>query len=367
MAVTSQAERREFRGALRSFLQTGYPDLSTESRVELDSERDAAVWRRLVTELALPGLLVPEKHDGQGFGFTEAVIALEEAARVLLVAPLLSSSVLATYAVLASGEQSAGYLSALAGGELIASVATVDDPAVEVVATATGGGWTLTGRKVAVLDACRATHFVVSARSGDGVGLFLLPLGAAGLSVVANAPFDLTRDLASLDLTAVTAQRLGDDATAVLSTLGDVGAMAAAAELVGVAQRALEIAVSYALQREQFGHLIGSFQAVKHLCAEMLAAVESSRAAVTAAAAAADDDPSRLPEAASIAKAYCAENCTATIEKLIQVLGGIGFTWEHPAHLLLRRAKSLEALFGDAAAHRERIGQLLNLNPTASI
>jgi len=360
MPVTNQAERRELRESLRAFLEAAYPSLSTESRVGAGDKLDDRMWTRLAGEVALTGLIVPEEYDGQGLGVTEAAVALEESARVLLAQPFLTSSVLATLAIKESGDdtQAAELLPRLASGELIAAVA-LEDAGTAISAEQSADGWLLSGTKEPVLDATLAQQFVVSAPVDGATGLFLV--AADGVEVTPRDGLDLTRGLAEVCFDRSPAIRLGGDATVLVARLGDVAALAAAAELTGIADRALVLAVEYAKTREQFGKLIGSFQAIKHICAEMLATVESSRAATAAAAAAADDDPADLARTASIAKAWTSTQCVLAAEQLIQVLGGIGYTWEHPAHLLLRRARTLAVLFGDAATHRERLSGLLGL------
>lgn len=363
MPVTGEAERRELRTAVRGFLESAYPALSTAARVGAGDTLDPAFWSRLSTEVALPGLLVPDKYDGQGLGLTEAVVVLEESARVLLAQPLLSSGVLATLAVLAAGDEAAcaDLLPRLASGQTVGALALDDAPGEETRAEAAGGGWELTGVKHPVLDGMVADTLLVSARcdAAGPTGLFLVE--AAATDRVARDALDLTRNAVTVSLRATPAVRLGDDASAAVERLRDLAAVALSAELVGVADRSLAEAVAYALQREQFGRAIGSFQAVKHLCADMLAAVESSRAAVMAAAIVADEEGPGLPTAASIAKAYCSEQCVVAVESFVQVLGGIGYTWEHPAHLLLRRARTLAVMSGDSTYHRDRLGQLLQL------
>jgi alkylation response protein AidB-like acyl-CoA dehydrogenase len=362
MPATNQAERRELRDAVRAFLETAYPPISSESRVGAGAKLDDAVWRRLANEVALTGLVVPEKYDGQGLGVTEAVIALEETARVLFAQPFLTSSVLATLAIKESGDEAAAgeLLPQLASGALVATLALDDAADAAVTASEVGGQWQLTGAKNPVLDGAVAAKLVVSAAVGGSVGLFLVDASAA--SVTSHEGLDVTRGVASVSFSGAPAVRLGGDATTLVARLRDLSAVAASAELTGLADRALVLAVDYAKQREQFGRVIGSFQAVKHICAEMLTVVESSRAACAAAALAADDDPAALPQTASIAKAWTSEQCVTATEQLIQVLGGIGYTWEHPAHLLLRRAHTLAALFGDAAEHRARLAGQLQLS-----
>ena len=361
MPVTNQAERRELRDAIRGFLETAYPPISSESRVGAGDRLDDGVWRRLAGEVALTGLVIPEKYDGQGLGVTEASVALEETARALFAQPFMSSAVLATLAIAESGDEAAAaeLLPQLSAGSLIATLALDDAPGSVTVATGAGNGWTLTGTKEPVLDAAVARKLIVTASVGSEAALFVLDAAAADITVLDG--LDVTRGVSSVRLDAAPAVRLGTG-PANVERLRDLAAVAASAELTGLADRALIMAVDYAKQREQFGKLIGSFQAIKHICAEMLTIVESSRGAVSAAAMAADDDPAALPEVASIAKAWTSEQGVIAAEQLIQVLGGIGYTWEHPAHLLLRRALTLSVLFGDAAWHRARLAELLGFS-----
>lgn len=356
MPVTTQAERRELREAVRDFLESVYPPISTDARVGAGDTRDEVLWGRAAGEIGLPGFLIPESQSGQGLGWTETAVGLEETARVLFAQPFLSSSVLATAAITESGE-GAELLTSLASGRLIAAAAFDDDADEPVTATRVGDKWQLSGAKDLVLDATMADCVVVTAAVGATIGLFVVEAG--DVTVVTHSGIDLTRSAARVQLTDAPAVRLGGDMAESVTRLRDLAALAASAELTGLADRALTMAVDYAQTREQFGKPIGAFQAVKHLCADMLTVVESSRAATAAAAAAADDAPGELSAAASIAKAWTSEQCTLATELLIQILGGTGYTWEHPAHLLLRRARTLAALFGDAATHRQRLAELL--------
>jgi alkylation response protein AidB-like acyl-CoA dehydrogenase len=343
--MTSPAELRELRDSMRAFFENVAPALTTASRTGGHGNVDRALWARLTSEVQAPTLVLPESWGGQGYGMTEGVVLVEEAARALAPVPVSSSCVLAATAAARAGDRPLA--AGLAAGTCIAV------PVLDAILAAkeTPAGWTVSGRSDAVVDAAVATTFLVAC--DDGV--FVVDDGA---EVEALEPFDPTRTIGSVRFESSPARRLDAVTSAGLS---DLAAIVAAAELAGVADRALSMAVEHARTRVQFGRPIGSFQAVKHLCAEMLAVTESARAAVSSAARAADDDPGRMPEAASVAKAYCSDACPSAVEALIQVLGGIGFTWEHPAHLLLRRARTLAALNGSAAQHRRRLAGLLGL------
>ncbi|ASR03116.1 MULTISPECIES: acyl-CoA dehydrogenase family protein [Gordonia] len=356
MPVTTQAERRELRSAVRDFLESVYPPLSSETRVGAGDKLDDATWARVSGEIGLPGLVVPASEGGQDLGVTEAAVVLEETARVLFAQPFLSSSVLATIAIKESGE-GAAFLSRLASGSLIATLCLDDDPDMPVTATRVDTCWQLNGAKELVLDATLAGSFVVSVALDGETALLLVD--ADQVTIEPYEGIDLTRTIARVRFDAAPAIRLGGDQTELVARLGHLGAVAASAELTGLADRAMTMAVEYAQTRVQFGRPIGSFQAVKHLCADMLTIVESSRAATAAAAASADDRPDELAVTAAIAKAWTSEQCPLATELLIQILGGTGYTWEHPAHLLLRRARTLAVTFGDAADHRERLAELL--------
>jgi alkylation response protein AidB-like acyl-CoA dehydrogenase len=327
---------------VRRFLADRSPESEVRRLGEDPLGYDPVVWKQLGAELGLLGLLVPESHGGQGLTLVEVVVALEEAGNALLCAPLISSAVLAP---LALEGLSTPLLGRLADGSSIAAVGMDAD-----VTVSTGG--TLTGRATGVLDAHVADTLLLAV---DG-GLFQVP--AADVRLTTQQTIDLATQLSVVDLDGVRAERLGP---VDVDRLRCLAAVASAAHLVGVGAAALELAVGYALTREQFGKPIGSYQGVKHLVADMHARLESSRAAVAVAAEVAVTRPEELAEHAAIAKAWCSTAMVRNTEDCIQVLGGIGFTWEHRAHLLLRRAKLHELLFGDARAQRQRLARQLGL------
>ena len=345
--LTTAAERQEFRLGIRRFLAERSSEAQVRELGGTDTGYDADVWKQLAAEVGLPGLLVPEQHGGQGLTPVELVVALEETGRALLCSPLLATGVLAPLA-LQDVPGAGALLEAVAAGTALVAVALDDDPAAPVTAV----GDVLSGRKVAVLDAHVADRLLVVV----GTSVYAVP--TAGVTLTTTRTLDLAISLSTVELRATPGELLGE---VDVDRLRSLSALAAAAHLVGVGAAVLDIAVDYAKTREQFGRPIGSYQGVKHLVAEMHARLESSRAAVMAAAVVAVTRPADLPEHAAIAKAWCSTAMVRNTEDCIQVLGGIGFTWEHPAHLYLRRAKVYELLFGDAREHRTRLAGLLGL------
>jgi alkylation response protein AidB-like acyl-CoA dehydrogenase len=377
MILGVSAEQEELRASVRRFLADRVPITAVRELMETDDGGDPAVWQLAGEQLGLQGLAIPEEYGGSGFSFAEQAIVLEELGAALYGGPYLASAVIAANALLASGDEAAkkAYLPGIASGELIATLAfTEEDGSWEPDAarlTATpdpaeagdGGGWRLDGRKSFVLDGHTAGLILVAARTAAGVSLFAVPADAAGLTRTALPTLDQTRKLARLDFDAVPATLVGTDGggEAVLSRTLDIAAIAQAAEQLGGAQRALDMAVEYAKVRYQFGRPIGSFQAIKHRCADLLLEVESLRSAVVYAAAAVAEDSAEIPVVAALVKAYASDVYFHVAAENIQIHGGIGFTWEHDAHLYFKRAKASELFLGDANLHRERLAARIGL------
>ena len=359
-------EQRQFRDVARRFLAEASPPAEVRRLMETDAGFDPAVWHRLNDELGLGAAHVPERYGGQGYSFVELGIVLEEMGRALLCAPYLSSAVLAAGAVLHGGTeaQKQELLPHLASGKRRGALAVIepngrwDAGGIGLLARRSGAGYRLEGEKSFVLDGCTAELIVVAARApgseGEaGVALFLVAGQAEGLERRPLRAIDATRKLARLTFCNVPAQRLGEEDTgsAALQRVLAEAAVALASEMVGGAQQMLDSAVEYVKLRMQFGRQIGSFQAVKHRCADMLLEVELAKsAAYRAAAAVAEGDP-RLPALASLACA--SEACMNAAAGCIQLHGGVGFTWDNDTHLWFKRAQGSAALFGDAAWHRE--------------
>jgi alkylation response protein AidB-like acyl-CoA dehydrogenase len=338
--------------------------------METDTGFDAAAWQQLA-DLGLLGLAIPEEHGGAGYGLLDVGVVLEEAGRYLLCAPYFSSVVLATTVLLEAGDEraSATYLPRMADGSLTGAFALTEDPVrwdAEGVATRAvrnGDGWRLDGTKTFVIDGHTAGVLLVVARTDAGISLFAVDADASGMERTRLETLDPTRRLATVVLSSTPATLVGTDGAgwAVVAKVLDVAAVGLAAEQVGGAARALEMAVDYAKVREQFGRPIGSFQAIKHTCADMLLEVESARSAAYYALWAAATDSEELPVVASIAAAYCGDAFYHCAAKNIQVHGGIGFTWEHPAHLYLKRAKADQLMFGDTAWHLDQLADRVGI------
>ncbi|MET8167276.1 acyl-CoA dehydrogenase family protein [Streptomyces sp. NPDC005329] len=365
-------EQEELGRTVRAFLARTSPETEVRRLMETPEGFDPALWRRMGTELGLQGLAVPEEYGGAGYGPVEVGVVMEEMGRALACAPFLSSAVLATTTLLRCADEDARkrLLPGLACGELVGTLALTEDCArwdtvgVRLTARESDGSWLLTGHKTFVLDGACADVVLTVARAGDDIGVFQVAGDARGLTRTPLPTMDPTRRQARLDYHDVPATRLrthGDGWDLVAEVL-DRAAVALAAEQVGLASRALDMAVGYAKVRHQFGRPIGSFQAVKHLLADVLLEVESARAAAHYALLAAESEGPELPAVASLAKAFCSEAALLATEANIQVHGGIGFTWEHPAHLFLKRAKTSQLLFGDPAYHRELLARRIGMD-----
>ncbi|MFG2351091.1 acyl-CoA dehydrogenase family protein [Streptomyces phaeochromogenes] len=381
-------EQEELRRTVRAFLTATSPETEMRRLMETPEGFDRALWRRMGTELGLQGLAVPEEYGGAGYGPVEVGVVMEELGRALLCAPFLSSAVLATTTLLRCDDEDARkrLLPGLASGELVGTLALTegspsgpggpggattrwDAEGIRLTARESAGSWLLTGHKMFVLDGAAADVVLTVARTGEGIAVFWVDGDAAGLTREPLPTMDPTRRQARLDYHDVPATRLrtsSGDGWDLVSEVLDRAAVALAAEQVGVASRALDMAVEYAKVRHQFGRPIGSFQAVKHLLADVLLEVESARAAAHYALLAAENEDPELPAVASLAKAFCSDACLQATEQNIQVHGGIGFTWEHPAHLYLKRAKTSQLLFGDPAYHRELLAQRIGLDSSTN-
>ena len=364
-------EQEELRTAVRRFLAEKSPETEVRRLMDTTEGYDPAVWSQMADQLGLQSLTIPEEFGGSGFTYVELLVVLEEMGAALLCAPFFSSVALAANALLTSGDDEAkkSYLPGIASGETIATLAITEDngkwdfSGIELAATKKGDGWVLNGHKMFVLDGHVANLVVVAARTGKGVSLFAVQGDAPGLTRTPLPTMDQTRKQARLEFADTPAAPIGTDGGAEpgLSKTLDLAAVALAAEQVGGAQHVLDASVDYAKTRIQFGRPIGSFQAIKHKCADMLLEVESAKSAAYYAAWAAAEDSDELPVVASLAKSYCSEAYFHAAAENIQIHGGIGFTWEHPAHLYFKRAKSSELLLGDPSYHRELLAQRIGI------
>jgi alkylation response protein AidB-like acyl-CoA dehydrogenase len=361
-------EQEELRKVVRQFLDAKSPETEVRRLMDTTEGYDTAIWQQMGAEMGLQGLIIPENYGGSGYGYVELGVVLEEMGKALLCAPFFSTVALAANTLLHAGSEDAkkAYLPGIAAGETIATVAFTEENGRwdEAGVTMTESGGKLTGTKSFVIDGHVADLVIVLAKSSSGgLGLYAVEGTAAGLTRTALSTMDQTRKQAKLEFNGVAATPIAKAgfSWADWSTVLDLAVVALAAEQVGGAQRCLDMAVEYAKVRVQFGRPIGSFQAIKHKCADMLLEVESAKSAAYYGLWCAAEVNDELPSVASLSKAYCSEAYFHAAAENIQIHGGIGFTWEHPAHLYFKRAKSSELLFGDPTYHRELLAQRIGL------
>ena len=326
---------------------------------------DRDVWLQMASELGLQGLNVPEAYGGSGYGYVELGVVLHAMGRVLYSGPFLASVVFATEAILlsGSGDGFADLLQGITNGTQIGALAVAEKSGVfkaeeiQTSAARVGEDWTLDGSKTLVLHGDVATFLVVAARTSSGVSLFVVDADAAGLSRSSLPAMDQTRSLASVELVSTPARLLGEEGGAwpVIESVLDRASVALACDALGVADESLRLSVEYAKSRHQFGRAIGSFQAIKHKFADMVVALELARSAVDYATRALDAHADDATTASTIALAQCAEASLMITGESIQIFGGIGFTWEHDAHLYFKRARADGSLIGTVEEHRERM------------
>ncbi len=364
-------EQEELRRTVRSFLEQKSPESEVRRLMETTEGYDPSVWKQMGEQLGLQGLAIPEEFGGSGYSYVELGVVLEEMGRALLCAPYFSTVVLAANTLLHCGDESAQkeYLPGIASGETIATLAFTepsgrwDADGIQMTASGSGDSWTLDGEKMFVIDGHTADLLLVAARTGAGISLFAVPADASGVTRTPLSTMDQTRKQAKVEFSGTPARLIGADGAGwdTLDRVLDLAAVGLAAEQVGGAQKCLEMSVEYAKVRVQFGRPIGSFQAIKHKCADMLLEVESAKSAAYYAMWAASELNDELPVVASLAKAYCSDAYFHAAAENIQIHGGIGFTWEHPAHLYFKRAKSSELLLGDPTYHRELLAQRIGI------
>lgn len=357
-------EQRELRATVRRFMAEHSAEADVRAQMATEQGFDERVWNMLAKQLGVHGLAIPEEYGGQGFSWVELGIVMEEMGRVLLCAPFFASIVLASTAILESGDDDAKQrlLPAIADGSTIGAL-ILPGPETSVEAMRVGGAWTLTGKADLVLDGHVAGLIVVPAATADGVRLFTVAGSARGMRAAPRTTLDQTRKLADLTFDDVPAMPLGDaaDAERVLSRTLDVALIGLALEQVGGAQSALDISVEYLKTRVQFGQPIGAFQALKHMAADVFVEVETARSAAYYAMFVLAQGSAEVPAAAALAGAFCTDAFVSTAHQMIQFHGGMGFTWEMPAHLYFKRARATQVLLGEPEVHRERLAQLIGL------
>ncbi|WP_410539149.1 acyl-CoA dehydrogenase family protein [Streptomyces sp. KL2] len=368
----------ELRASVRALLTDRCPHENTLGRCETGEPYDRGLWQTLARDLGAASLAVPEEAGGAGASVRETAVVLEELGRAAAPTPYLGSAVLATTALLAlegadgdSGDSGAGeaskLLASLAAGERTAALAvplsvTPGTGTFPSAVRADSAG-TLTGTVTSVADAAAADVLIVPAEGRDGPGLYAVETTAAALAVVPRTSLDLTRPVADVTLTGTAARRLAgaERAPAALERALLTGAGLLASEQLGIAEWCLTATVAHLKDRRQFGRQLGSFQALKHRLADLWLEVVGARAAARYAAdTLATGDPD-APVAVAVAASHCGELAVRAAEECVQLHGGIGMTWEHPAHLYLKRAKADQIALGTPDRHRAALAALVDL------
>lgn len=379
MDFTFSEEQQELRSSARAFLAEHSGSAQVRAAMESELGHDAQVWKQIGSELGWTGVHIPEQYGGLGLGYVELIALLEMMGESLLCAPFFSSVCLGANVLLcaATEEQKQRLLPGIAEGQTRATLAWTEADGrwgvdgVAATATRDGSDFVLQGSKRFVLDGHCADLIVVAARAPtstgeEGLSLFAVAADAAGLERRILPTMDRTRRLAQIDLNEVrvpASELLGAEGSggpALRKTL-DLAAVALAAEQVGGAQKCLDMSVEYAKERVQFGRPIGSFQAIKHKCANMMVAVETARSAAYYAGCVAAEDSPELPVNASLAQATCSDAYFQCAADALQIHGGVGITWEYDVHLYFKRAKSSETFLGGGNYHRELVAQRIGL------
>jgi alkylation response protein AidB-like acyl-CoA dehydrogenase len=350
---------QELRASVRRLLSDRAEWRSVLARTESDAPQDLETWQRLATQTGIAALPVPEEFGGAGASWRETATVAEELGRSIAPVPFLGSAVLATAALLSAGETE--LLAQLASGERTATLAVPlstwpgSDRAWSV--SATGGA--LTGIVTSVVDAREADVLLVPADGPDGPSLWVVEQ----FDVTPRTSLDMTRPLGDVTLSGVTGRQVasGDAARRAVDDALTVGAAILASEQLGLAEQCLDTTVAYVKTRFQFGRPIGSYQGIKHRLAELYVEVTRARAVARyAAACVANDDPDTAV-AVAVAASLCSDVAVLAAEECVQMHGGIGFTWEHPAHLWLKRAKADQIALGTPDRHQGALAELVEL------
>ncbi|HEY8122366.1 MAG TPA: acyl-CoA dehydrogenase family protein [Myxococcota bacterium] len=372
-------EQQELRATARAFLAAACPPEHVRAAMESAHGYDEKLWAKIGGELGWTAIVIPERCGGLGLSWVELVALQEVIGETLAPSPFFASVCLAANAILAAGDdaQQAALLPGIAEGRTRGALAFSeasgrwDADAIAATCARDGDAYVLRGEKRFVVDGASAELIVLATRApgsrgANGVSLFALPASTPGLVRGAVPTLDQTRRLATLRLDGVrvpAAARLGAEGAAwpALETALQRAAVALAAEQLGGAQRALDLAVAYAKERVQFGRVIGSFQALKHGLADVMVKVEAARSAVYYAGCVAASGGGALPAAAAMAKAAATEAFSFATASALQVFGGVGFTWEYDVHLYFKRARSSATLLGDASWQRELVARAIGL------
>ena len=367
-------EQEMLRDAAKRFLADNCDTKFVRRMMADGSAHDPDFWQKLVG-LGWPGLMIPEQYGGQAGTFLDMTVIAEEAGKALIPGPFFTAAMLGvpTFVEGGSNAQKNEFLPKMAEGKFIATLAIAeaagrfDAGGIELKATKRGKGYKLSGEKFFVPDAHVADAIVVAARTGrgkgeEGITLLCVPANEKGITVTQLKTVDMTRRMCHVKFDNVAASEvIGAEGKGwgTLRRVLDIATAALSAEMVGTAQKALDISVDYAKTRVQFGKPIGSFQAVKHKCVDMMVAVENARSLTYYACWTVDERVAEAATAVPMAKAYASDMAKNVTSEAIQVHGGIGFTWEHDMHLYHRRALAGEANLGNAPIHREVVAKSL--------
>ncbi len=365
-SVTTNEELSELRAVTRAFLSREVPEVDLRIPPEKGYAYDVAAWKAMSESLGLQGLIVPEGLGGLGMGARELAVVSEELGRALYNGPFLASAVIASTLLVHGGDSASSTLRALASGEGVATVVSdllpFDLNATPFVgAVSHDGGVVVSGTSGFVVGAHEATLLLVPVVTTRGLEIVRIETDSPGVHVEALESLDLLRTLAVVTLEHVPSTTIVDSGTAAHALARAVVSadLALAAESIGAAQRALDMTVDYVGNRVQFGRVIGGFQAVKHRCADMLVRLEGARSALFAALNADPESFEECQRLSSLAKIQAADAFQYIAGETVHLHGGIGFTFEHPAHLFFRRAKANQLLFGGRAQHQRAIFRTL--------
>ncbi|MFE6925349.1 acyl-CoA dehydrogenase family protein [Nocardia sp. NPDC057663] len=348
----------ELRNVVRSVLTSQCEPGAVTALYDGDRALVDGLWKNIAVDLGLAGLLVPEADGGAGASAREAAVVLEELGRFVAPVPFLTSAVVATTALLGSGSALLGQLAAGARtAALVVPLTTAAHTALPAISADADGQ--LSGTVTSVAGALEADVLLVPATGPDGVALYAVSSTEVQLTPVVS--FDMTRQLADIEFDGVAGELVVADGEAAVRRALAAGTALLASEQYGVARWCLDETVSYLKERRQFGRVVGGFQAVKHRLADLYTAVESGNAAARYAAATLAADDADAPVAAAVAQAFCSDLAVHAGEEAVQLHGGMGMTWEHPAHLYLKRAKADQLAFGTAGAHRAHLADLVEV------
>jgi alkylation response protein AidB-like acyl-CoA dehydrogenase len=362
MALILTDEEQALADSVHKFVADRSPLTSLRHLIASSEPYDADVWKQMTAQLGLAGLSIPEEYGGVGAGYSALSVALTELGAGLVASPLLAC-VLAAEVLMRLDDLEAreDLLPKIAGGELIATLALASSAGGRVSASGPAVGATLTGTVSPVLNGAEASVLVVPAEADGVAGLYLVDAGADGLTATRLTAVDHSRSLARITLRDTPARQLSGDAVAALAAAQDLANLALASESAGAMKACLDMTASYARIRVAFGQPIGAFQAVKHRLADIEKSWELGNAALRDAARAGDAAPARFSVAASVARVLLATTYADAAVDTVQLHGGIGFTWEHDAHLYYKNGLSNKVLLGGPSDQLDRLADSLGI------